>query len=58
MDYFAKIKDIKVVTPDDGIKRYVIGVYNTKEEAISVKEKMTQLGYTEAFVRTMDSLYQ
>jgi hypothetical protein len=58
LDYFDKIRDIKVVTPEDGVKRYVIGVYNTKEEALSAKEKMTQLGYAEAFVRTMDSLYQ
>jgi hypothetical protein len=56
--YFDKAADVKVIKLNDGIKRYVVGIFNTKDEAKACKQKMIQLGYTDAFVRTMESLYQ
>jgi hypothetical protein len=58
LSYFSRVEGIKVIKPDDGIKRFVVGVFNTKEEAVSIKEKMVQMGYADAFIRTMDSLYK
>jgi hypothetical protein len=56
--YFKKVEGIKIIKPSDGLKRYVLGPFNTKEEAISIKEKMVLLGYADAFIRTLDSLYK
>ena len=56
--YFSKVKEVKVVKSSSGVNRYVVGLFNTKDEAIAYKEKMVQLGYTDAIIRTMDSLYQ
>ena len=58
LSYFSRVEGIKVIKPDDGIKRFVVWVFNTKEEAVSIKEKMVQMGYADAFIRTMDSLYK
>jgi hypothetical protein len=57
-EYFDKVEGVKVVKPNDGLKRFVVGLFNTKKEAIACREKMKQLGYPDAFIRTMDSLYK
>jgi hypothetical protein len=54
--YFSKVNDVEVITPSDHIKRYVVGKFKTKEDAIAYKKKMIELGYKDAFVRTLDSL--
>jgi hypothetical protein len=56
IDYFNKVNMVKVITPCDGMKRFVVGRFITLESAIEFCKKMTELGYTDAFVRTMDSL--
>ena len=57
-NYFSKVKDVKVVKSNGGVNRYIVGLFNTKDEATDFKEKMVQLGYTEAIIRTIDSLYE
>jgi hypothetical protein len=62
LSYFNKVKDIKKeiisVLCNDGIKRYVVGIFNTPEEAIVCKDKLKQVGYKDAIIRTMESLYK
>jgi hypothetical protein len=58
VNYFNKAENVKVVIPNDGIKRFVIGLFNSQEDAKECKQKMIQLGYADAFIRTMDSLYR
>jgi hypothetical protein len=55
--YFDKVEKVKVVKSNDGIKRFIVGLFNTKNEAMAFKEKMIRLGYSDAIVRTIDSLY-
>ena len=31
-DYFDRVEGVKIVKPDDGMKRFVIGLFNTKKE--------------------------
>jgi hypothetical protein len=57
-NYFNKVEGVKVVQPNDGVKKFVVGLFNTKKEALACEEKMIQLGYTDSFVRTMESLYK
>ncbi len=55
-DYFQKVKDIQIVTSSDGIKRYIVGRFKTKEEAFAYRQKMVDIGFKDAFIRTTDSL--
>lgn len=55
-DYFKNVKDFETVTPSDGIKRYITGRFATKEEALQFREIMIKAGFTDAFIRTIDSL--
>jgi len=57
-DYFDKVADVKVVKANDGVKRYVVGLFNTRDEAKACKQKMIILGYPDAFIRTIESLYK
>lgn len=56
-DYFNNVKDLETITPSDGIKRYITGRFATKEEALEFREIMIKAGYTDAFIRTLDSLH-
>lgn len=56
LDYFSKAADYEIITPSDGIKRFITGNFNTKAEALEHKQKMIDLGYTDAFIRSMESL--
>jgi len=49
--YFEKAIGYKVIPSSDGLKRYVVGEYNSKEEALNQKQKMNFLGYEDAFVK-------
>jgi len=52
--YFEKVLDVKVITNcKDGMKRYISGKYDTKEEAFTQRQRLIFLGYTDAFVRTI-----
>lgn len=48
--------DLEVITPSDGIKRYIAGKFSNKESAVEYRKKMIDLGFVDAFVRTLDSL--
>jgi hypothetical protein len=54
--YFEKIEGVEPVTPSDGIKRFIVGRYNSKEAALEIRQKMIEQGFTDAFIRTLDSL--
>lgn len=56
IEYFTKAGDYEVITPSDGIKRFITGKYATKAEALEQKQKLIDLGYTDAFIRSMESL--
>lgn len=55
-NYFEKVVDVEVITPSDGIKRFVTGKFESKESALEYRQKMIDLGYTDAFIRTLGSL--
>lgn len=48
--------DLEVITPSDGIKRYIVGKYLKKETALENCQKMIELGFVDAFIRTLSSL--
>jgi hypothetical protein len=54
--YFDKVKNVEIVTPSDGIKRYIVGRFDSKAAALEYQKKMIALGYTDAFIRTATSL--
>ena len=54
--YFEKINDVEVITPSDGIKRFINGKFITKKEAIEFRQKARTLGYLDSFIRTVESL--
>lgn len=56
LDYFSKATELEVITPSDGIKRFITGTYRSKDDALAARQKMIELGYTDAFIRSMDSL--
>jgi hypothetical protein len=57
-DYFSQAEGVKIIVPNDHVKRYVVGMFNSRQDAKACKEKMIQMGYKDAFIRTVDSLYQ
>ena len=57
-NYFSKVKDVKIVKSNGGVNRYIVGLFGTKDEASAYKEKMIKLGFTDATIRTIDSLYE
>jgi hypothetical protein len=56
LDYFNKATELEVITPSDGIKRFVSGTYREKDAALAARQKLIELGYTDAFIRSMESL--
>jgi hypothetical protein len=56
LDYFSKAGDYEVITPSDGIKRFVAGNFKSIDDAMAYKQKMIDLGYFDAFIRSMESL--
>ena len=56
LDYFSKATDLEVITPSDGIKRFVTGTYRSKDDALAARQKLIELGYIDAFIRSMESL--
>jgi predicted aspartyl protease len=55
-NYFDKVLDVEVITPSDGIKRFVTGKFKSKDDALAYRQKMIDFGYTDAFIRTLESL--
>jgi hypothetical protein len=55
--YFDKVSEVHVITPKDGIRRYFVGEFRSKETAIEYRNKMVALGFEDAFIRTLDSLH-
>lgn len=56
--YFDKVNEVHVITPKDGIRRYFVGEFTSKETAIEYRNKMVALGFEDAFIRTLDSLHK
>lgn len=55
-NYFDKVSEVRVITPKDGISRYIVGEFDSKKAALEYRNKMIAIGYEDAFIRTMDSL--
>lgn len=55
-NFQKKVTDVRVLSGfKDGIKRFVVGTYASKEQAILTKQKMIDLGYSDCFVRSVVS---
>ena len=53
MDYFIAIHGIKRIIGKDGIYRYVIGEFETPEEALTALPGIKIIGYPDAFVMNL-----
>jgi outer membrane protein OmpA-like peptidoglycan-associated protein/tetratricopeptide (TPR) repeat protein len=53
MDYFIAIKGIRRILGKDGIYRYVVGEFDTPEEALSALPGIKIIGYPDAFVMNL-----
>ncbi len=54
--YFKKAVGVQKVTCSDLVTRYIIGRFKTKEDALAYKQKMVDIGFKDAFIRTTDSM--
>lgn len=54
IDYYSNIEGIQTVNADTLVK-YIVGGYLTREPAEKLKNKMVQMGYTDAFVVFIES---
>jgi hypothetical protein len=55
--YFEKAgSDLEVITCRDGIKRYIIGKFKNKEDALEYRKKLIDMGFEKPFIRTLNSL--
>jgi len=50
-DFFNKAPNMKIIDCNDGIRRFVIGEYKTKEEALAMREQMIQMGFIGSWIR-------
>jgi outer membrane protein OmpA-like peptidoglycan-associated protein len=53
MDYFIAIHGIKRIIGKDGIYRYVVGEFDTPEEALTALPGIKVIGYPDAFVMNL-----
>ena len=51
VDYFENIDGVIVIKGDDGYHRYCVGAVNSKEEAKTIQQQLSKLGYTNSFIR-------
>lgn len=54
MDYFNQLTNVKKCMGTDGMYRYTVGEFETREEADRYKEMVVSLGYTNAWVSLID----
>jgi outer membrane protein OmpA-like peptidoglycan-associated protein/tetratricopeptide (TPR) repeat protein len=52
-DYFTAIRSVQRFLGEDGIYRYVVGEYDSIEEALKVLPGIRSIGYTDAFVMNL-----
>ena len=52
-DYFTAIRGVQRFLGEDGIYRYVVGEYNSIEEALKVLPGIKAIGYPDAFVMNL-----
>ena len=50
-DYFNQVPNVKIFDCGDGIRRFVVGEFASKEEAYVLREQMASLGYIGSWVR-------
>jgi hypothetical protein len=56
LNYFTKIKDYEVkLNKKDLLKRFIVGRFTNKEEALAFRQKIIFLGYEDAFARTISA---
>ena len=52
-----KVKsEVSIITPSDGIRRYIVGSFTSERKAIEYRKKMIDLGFKDSFIRTLNSL--
>jgi len=54
VDYFKDVDNVVLTEYPDGFYRYTVGNTESYQEALTLKEKINALGYTDAFVRIND----
>jgi cell division protein FtsN len=51
---FSGTENVKAYRGSEGLVRFVVGNVNTREEALSIRDKMQRAGYTDAFIVHLD----
>lgn len=54
VDYFKDVDHVVLTQYPDGFYRYTVGNTESYQEALALKEKIHQLGYTDSFIRIND----
>jgi hypothetical protein len=52
-DFFIAIQGVHRILGEDGIYRYLVGEYNSPEEALKILPGLKAIGYPDAFVMSM-----
>ena len=52
LSYFKNVENVQEKLYEDGYYRYTVGNTETYAEAITIKEKLNNVGYKDAFIRT------
>ena len=52
---FNVLYGVKECTSKDGLKRYIIGEFKTREEAESLRQEIIKLGFHDAWIPTIDN---
>ena len=57
LEEMEKVKnEVSIITPSDGIRRYIVGNFTSERKAIEYRKKMIDLGFKDSFIRTLNSL--
>ncbi len=54
ISYFKKLKNIRVCKGADGMNRFIIGKFQSKQEAVKVRDEVVNLGFPDAWIPEMD----
>ncbi|MCD4679169.1 MAG: SPOR domain-containing protein, partial [Bacteroidales bacterium] len=55
ISYFNKLKNIRLCEGDDGLTRFIVGEFSSKDEALRVRDEIVKLGYTDAWIPEIDA---
>ena len=55
ISYFNKLKNIRLCEGDDGLTRFIVGEFSSKDEALRVRDEIMKLGYLDAWIPEIDA---